>query len=110
MKIVFIILSVLIDACVLIFLTKELVKSHKMNKNLEAEIKKANELALKREEQLKEERELFQATLNEKDKLKVDADEKKRKIRTGNKYDNYINGLNQLRNSAEEGTSDSGKS
>ena len=44
-------------------------------------------------EQLKEERELFQVTLNKKDKLKVDADEKKRKIRTGNKYDNYINGM-----------------
>ena len=32
-----------------------------------------------------------------KDKLKEEADEKKRKIRTGNKFDNYINGADQLR-------------
>lgn len=110
MKILFTAISIIIDVFVIVFLAKELIKSHRLNKILKKEIKEANELALKHEEQLKEERELFQVTLNKKDKLKVDADEKKRKIRTGNKYDNYINGLNQLRNSTEEGTSDSDKS
>lgn len=110
MKIMFTAISIIIDVFVIVFLVKELIKSHRLNKTLKKEIKEANELALKHEEQLKEERELFQVTLNKKDKLKVDADEKKRKIRTGNKYDNYINGLNQLRNSTEEGTSDSDKS
>lgn len=110
MKILFTAISIIIDVFVIVFLAKELIKSHRLNKTLKKEIKEANELALKHEEQLKEERELFQVTLNKKDKLKVDADEKKRKIRTGNKYDNYINGLNQLRNSTEEGTSDSDKS
>ena len=110
MKILFTAITIIIYVFVIVFLAKELIKSHRLNKTLKKEIKEANELALKREEQLKEERELFQVTLNKKDKLKVDADEKKRKIRTGNKYDNYINGLNQLRNSTEEGTSDPSKS
>lgn len=108
MTISIIVILVLLVIIVFVF-ARDAIVSRKRNKILEEKLEMADALAKKREESLKEEHELFQALLNEKDKLKVEADEKKHKIRTGNPYDDFINGVDQLRDSAE-GATVSGKS
>lgn len=53
-------------------------------------------------EEYKREIDAMKAIDFEKDKLKVEADEKKHNIRTDNHYDNLINGANQLCDKASQ--------
>lgn len=109
--VMWLILVIIILALCTFFLGKKALASNRIVKEHEGKIKSLEKQLDDYCERFKAERELFHAMLEEKDKLKVEADEKKRKIRTGNKYDNYINGLNQLRdNAAEETTMSDSKS
>ena len=53
-------------------------------------------------EEYKREIDAMKAIDFEKDKLKVETDEKKHNIRTDNHYDNLINGANQLCDKASQ--------
>lgn len=93
MKVIIIIGIVLVALEILTIVYFE-IKQKALVKKLE---KENYDMSVRYEKQISE----LKLINSEKDKLKVEADEEKRKIRTGNKYDNYINGVNQLREYAE---------
>ena len=98
MKVIIIIGIVLVALEILTIVYFE-IKQKALVKKLE---KENYDMSVRYEKQISE----LKLINSEKDKLKVEADEEKRKIRTGNKYDNYINGVNQLREYAEESGTD----
>ena len=107
--IMWLVLVIIILALCTFFLGKKSLANNRVVKEQESKIKSLEKQLNDYCERFKAERELFHAMLEEKDKLKVEADDKKKKIRTGNHYDNYVNGLNQLRNDSEEGTATDSK-